>query len=1035
MLTKMMNWALHNRLTVLGLTLVLMVVGTRAIMHMAIDAVPDVTNIQVVVNVKTGALDPEKIEMLVTRPIETEMAGVGGLKDMRSIAKFGLSQTTLIFDEGTDIYWARQQVAERLPGIDLPEKVSAELAPMTTGLGEVYMYTLQTNELSPLHRLPQKERLTELRSIQDYIVRPQLKRVKGIADIDSNGGFVKQIHINFLTKKLDQFGITLVQANHALESLGDNSGGGYIQRAGEQVIVRTLPSLSTLADLADFPLYVTPLGQVIKVSDVAIVRVDHALRVGGATFNGEEAILGTALMRVGANGREVVTGIEEALKELTLPEGITLVPLYTRKFLVDSTISTVSKSLVEGAILVIVVLFVLLGHFVAASIVALAIPLSMLFAAEGMRLGGITGNLMSLGAIDFGLLVDGSVVLIETILTRLALTPIKDAQHKRAVVLSSASEVIRPMVTGIFLILVVDVPILTLSDVEGKMFRPMAQTVLLALGGSLFVAIFLMPVLADMFLKTAPGEHETLFFRWTKKFYTPALDYVLKKPISLILSGMVVALLTVVLLTRMGSDFIPTLDEGDLVMGVTRSSRISIDKSVFEQTEVEKIVKTFPEVQFVFARLGTPESATDPMGVNLADTFVILEKDRKKWQHSSKEALFDAIRAKLLAKFPDDEVSATQPIEMRFNEMLEGSRADVALRIFGPDLKTLFEAGEKASAIVEKISGIESVEQDPLTALRLGPVLDIKPDYAALARYGIMLETLNTTVASAMAGLEVGSFFEGPRRFPLIAHIAEEERESLEMIQSIPLDLPRGGTVPLSRVARLVEEERVTVIARQWAERYAAISINIHGRDLGSFVAEARALVEKEINLPSGYRVEWGGQFKNLERAKAQLFLIVPLTLLGVFLILWKGFGDLIRTTVVFMSVPFAAMGGVIALWIRDMNLSVSAGVGFIALIGIALLNALVLVTVLNSETEKAQNLIDAIKRGTLSRLRPVLMTALVAGLGFIPMALNTGIGAEVQRPLATVVIGGLLSATVLTLLGLPVMYLWSEKFKKQRPL
>jgi cobalt-zinc-cadmium resistance protein CzcA len=373
------------------------------------------------------------------------------------------------------------------------------------------------------------------------------------------------------------------------------------------------------------------------------------------------------------------------------------------------------------------------------------------------------------------------------------------------------------------------------------MFRPMAQTVLLALGGSLFVAIFLMPVLADMFLKTAPGEHETLFFRLTKKIYTPVLDYVLKKPISLILSGVVVALLTVVLLTRMGSDFIPTLDEGDLVMGVTRSSRISIDKSVFEQTEVEKIIKTFPEVQFVFARLGTPESATDPMGVNLADTFVILEKDRKKWQHTSKEALFDAIRAKLLVKFPDDEVSATQPIEMRFNEILEGSRADVALRIFGPDLKTLFEAGEKASAIVEKISGIESVEQDPLTALRLGPVLDIKPDYAALARYGIMLETLNTTVASAMAGLEVGSFFEGPRRFPLIAHIAEEERESLEMIQAIPLDLPRGGTVPLNRGAKLVEEERVTVIARQWAERYAAISINIHGRDLGSFVYEARA--------------------------------------------------------------------------------------------------------------------------------------------------------------------------------------------------
>lgn len=1035
MLTKLMHWALHNRLVVLGLTLVLILVGARAVTHMAIDAVPDVTNVQVVVNVKTGALDPEKIEMLVTRPIETEMAGVGGLKDMRSIAKFGLSQTTLIFDEGTDVYWARQQVAERLPGIDLPAGVTAELAPMTTGLGEVYMYTLQTTPDSELHALPAKERLTELRSIQDFVVRPQLKRVKGVADIDSNGGFVKQIHVNFLTERLERFGITLLQANQALMSLGDNSGGGYIQRAGEQVIVRTLPAVTSLAELESYPLYVTPLGQVVKVSDVAVVRADHAQRVGAATFNSEEAVLGTALMRVGSNGRAVVDGIEAALKELTLPAGITLVPLYTRKFLVDSTISTVSKSLVEGAVLVIVVLFVLLGHFVAAGIVALAIPLSMLFAAEGMRLGSITGNLMSLGAIDFGLLVDGSVVLIETILTRLALVPIKDAAHKREVVLSAASEVIKPMVTGIFLIMVVYVPILTLSDVEGKMFRPMAQTVLLALGGSLFVAVFLMPVLADMFLKVAPGEHETFFFRWTKKYYTPVLDFVLRKPLALVGGALVTAALTGVLLSRMGSDFIPTLDEGDLILGITRSSRISVDKSVREQTEVEKIIRTFPEVQFVFARLGTPESATDPMGVNLADTFLILNKDHSKWSYPSKEALFDAIRAKLLVAFPDDEVSATQPIEMRFNEMLEGSRADVALRIFGPDLKTLFEAGEQASALIEKISGLESIEQDPLTALRLGPVLDVRPNYAALAHYGILLETLNTTVASAMAGVEVGSYFEGARRLPLIAHIAEEQREDLAQIQSIPLDLPRGGTIPLSKVARIVEEERITVIARQWSERYAALSINIHNRDLGSFVAEAQAAVAKGLKLPPGYRVEWGGQFKNLERARAQLFLIVPLTLLGVFVILWRGFGDLIRTSVVFMSVPFAAMGGVIALYLRGMNLSVSAGVGFIALIGIALLNALVLVTVLNAETEHNSDLLGAIKRGTLSRLRPVLMTALVASLGFIPMALNTGIGAEVQRPLATVVIGGLLSATLLTLLGLPVMYLWSARFtSKPRP-
>ncbi len=1028
MLLKLIDWSLANRLTVLGLTLVLCVVGGLAVKNLAVDAVPDITNVQVVVNVKTGALDPEKIELLVTFPVETELGSVACIKDMRSIAKFGLSQTTLVFDDGTDIYWARQQVAERLPSVNLPAGVIAELAPMTTGLGEIYMYTLVTDEASPWHRRPPKERITELRGVQDYVIRPFLKRVPGVADVDSNGGFVKQIHINFLTDKLEAQGVTLTQAIASLETLGNNSGGGYIQRQGEQVIVRTLPIVSNLQELASYPLFVTPLGRTIKVSDVAIVRADHALRVGGATYDGEEAVLGTVLMRVGANGRDVVAGIEAALPELKLPTGVTLKPLYTRKFLVDSTIRTVATSLVEGAVLVILVLFVLLGHFVAAAVVALAIPLSMLFAAEGMRLGGITGNLMSLGAIDFGLLVDGSVVLIETVLARLAITPIQNAIHKRSLIREACGEVIKPVVTGIFLIMIVYVPILTLTEVEGKMFRPMALTVLLALGGSLFVAVFLMPVLAELFLKASPGEHDTLFFRAIKRLYVPLYDAVMRRPLAFLAPAALGLLLALVLASRSGSDFIPTLDEGDLVLGITRSSRIGIDRSIEEQKLTEEIIRTLPEVEHVFARLGTPESATDPMGVNLADTFVILRKDKTKWRHASKEALFDDIRARIHARFPDVEISATQPIEMRFNEMLEGSRADVSLRIFGPDLPALFAAGEKAIAILTPVQGIESIEQDPLTALRLGPVLDIRPDFAALARYGILLENFNLTVESAMGGKEVGSFFEGTRRYPIIAHIAEEEREELAHIAAIPVDLPRGGTVPLKQVAHLSEIERVTTIARQWGERYAALSINLHERDLASFVQEAQQRITQQLQLPPGHRLVWGGQFKNLDRAQAKLLLIVPLTLLGVFLILWKGLQELRHTLIVFASVPFAAVGGVIALSLRDMNFSVSAGVGFIALIGIALLNSLVLVTVLKAETEKAPNLDAAIKAATLSRLRPVLMTALVAGLGFIPMALNTGIGAEVQRPLATVVIGGLFTATLLTLLGLPLMYRWSEK-------
>lgn len=1030
MLSRLVAWSLHNRITVIGAFLVICVLGTRSALRLPIDAVPDITNVQVVVNSKTGSLDPEKIEMLVTRPIETEMAGLPNLHEMRSISRFGLSQTTLVFDDGTDPYWVRQQVAERLQGVGLPPGIAAQLSPMTTGLGEVFMYVLEAKSNSPLATMPSKDRLTYLRTLQDYTIRPHLKRTAGVADVDSNGGFAKEIHVNIIPDRLDRQGLSITQVEESLRSLGDNSGGGYIQRRGDQVIVRTLPAVPDLKTLEQFPVAVKPLGQVVTVADVAIVRADHSLRIGAATHNGEETVLGTVLMRVGANGRDVVNGVEESLKTLTLPEDVLLTPLYTRKFLVESTIRTVGISLAEGALLVIAILLVLLGHPVAALTVTLAIPISMLFAAEGMVLFGITGNLMSLGAIDFGLLVDGAVVLMETILTRLALQPHKPSSaEKKQIILEASNEVIKPVVTGLLLIMVVYLPILTLEGVEGKMFRPMALTVILALMGSLFVAVFLMPVLADLFLKVkGHGDHETWFFRKAQQFYKPMLNFAVLRPLPLVATGLVSLLVAGVLLSNMGSDFIPQLDEGDMVIGITRDARIGVDKAVAEQMEVEKVIREFPEVQSVFARLGTPESATDPMGVNLADTFLLLNKDRSTWRHESKDALFAAIRERLHQKWPEVELSATQPIEMRFNEMLEGSRADVSLRIYGKDLTVLFAAGEKAQEIIAKVPGVESIDQDPLTALRMGPVLDIIPDYSALSRYGIMLEHFNTTVSTAMGGSEVGSFFQEGIRFPLVIHVAEEEREDLDRIAQLPMDLPRGGTIALDKVAKLEENNRVTTIARQWGERYAALSVNIQGRDLGSFVKEAQEKVQQDLKLPEGYRLSWGGQFKNLERAQARLLMIVPLTLLGVFLMLLKGFGDVGKTLLVFSSVPFAAVGGVIALALRGLPMSVSAGVGFIALIGIALLNALVLVGVLSSEVAKGGDLTEAIKRATLSRLRPVLMTALVAGLGFIPMALNTGIGAEVQRPLATVVVGGLFSATLLTLLLLPSLYLWREK-------
>ena len=1032
MFEKIVDFSLKNKVTILLITLAIALWCAWGIKDLAVDAVPDITNVQVVVNVKTNALDPENIELQITRNLEIEFSGIPNLTDMRSISKFGLAQVTLIFEEGTDIYWARQQVSERMANLDLPTGMVIELAPISTGLGEVYMYTLSLDDKSPLKNESELTQLTELRTIQDYLIKPHLKRVNGVADVDSNGGFVKQIHINFLPDKMDNYGLTMNQLLAKLGSLGISAGGGYIQSKKEQVIVRTNPEMKSLDEMRNLILGITSLGKKIKLSDVATVKVEHSLRVGAATHRGHEAVLGTVLMRIGANGRSVVSGVEEALKDLKLPEGVNLVPLYTRKFLVDNTIKTVTKSLIEGAILVIAVLLVLLGSIRAALIVALAIPLSMLVAIQGMNALGITGNLMSLGAIDFGLLVDGSVVIIESILATLAIQNINSAEDKALAIKKSASEVMGPVVAGIILIMAVYLPILTLEGTEGKMFRPMALTVLLALGASLIIAVFLMPILAEMFIKIkgGHGDHDTWIFKKVKTLFTPFLNKALAKPKPFFIFAVVMMLGAVVVMTRLGSDFIPELDEGDAVLGLTRSARVSIDASVEEQLRAEKVVLDFPEVTEVFARLGTPESATDPMGVNLADTFLILEKDRSKWRFKSKDELIQALIKKMEEAFPHTEVSATQPIGMRFNEMLEGSRADLSLRIIGPDLTELFDYGEKAQEILLPIKGVESIEQDPLTALRKGPIMDITPDFSKLAAYGITLQSLNTSVELALAGYVLGGYLESNIRFPIVIHLDESLRNDPEQIKKLPIELPMGGTIPLDTIASVGENEKVTTIARHWGNRYSAISINVSGRDIGSLVNEAKGKIEKELGLKEGYTATWGGQFKNMERANARLMIIVPLTLLGVFLILLKVFGSLAPTLLVFSSVPFAGVGGVFALWLRGINFSVSAGVGFIALIGIALLNSLVLINVL-LKLKEHEDLLQAVREGTLSRLRPVMMTALVAGLGFLPMAINTGLGAEVQRPLATVVIGGLVTSSFLTLIILPTAFYLMFKRKR----
>lgn len=1029
-MNSLLDFILKNKITVIVITGVIVLWSIWGLKDMAIDAVPDITNVQVVVNVKTNALDPENIELQVTRILETELSGLPNLSDMRSISKFGLAQVTLVFEEGTDLYWARQQVAERTNSVKLPNGVNVELAPISTGLGEVFMYTFEVAAPSPLLGLTEKERLIELRTIQDYTVKPFLKKISGVADIDSNGGFVKQIHINFFPHKMEKMGITIQHLQTKLKSIGISAGGGYIQKGHEQIIVRTFPLMKSLESISRLSLGVSPLGKPILVSDIADVRIDHSLRVGAATHRGQEAVLGTVLMRVGSNGKKVVENVEQSLKELKLPDGITIKPLYTRKYLIDNTIKTVSTSLLEGAALVILVLLVLLGNVKAAFIVTLAIPLSMIVAMKGMNLLGITGNLMSLGAIDFGLLVDGSVVIIEAILAKLALEKVQ--KNKTTLIKETCVEVMPPVIAGLLLIMAVYVPILTLEGVEGKMFRPMAMTVLMALGVSLLTAIFIMPILAQLFLKQdASGhehDHDTWFFKHIKKIFIVIFEIVLKKPLPFFGSAFILLILAGYILMNLGSDFVPELDEGDAVLGITRSSRIGIDSSVSEQLKLEKALEKFPEITEMFARLGTPESATDPMGVNLADTFLILEKDRSKWRYKSKDELVAAMIGELKKKFPDSEISSTQPIAMRFNEMLEGSRADISLRIFGNDLKKLFDYGEKATAIIAPIKGVESIEQDPLTALRQGPVLDIIPDFEKLGSYGITLSDLNNTVGMALAGEELGQYIQENINFPIILHLDEELRNDPAVIEKLPIDLPLGGTVPLSSIAKITRDEKITTIARQWGKRYSAISINISGRDIGGLVNEAKSKIDKDLGLLAGFEVTWGGQFKNLERANARLMVIVPLTLLVVFVILLKVFGSLIPTLMVFSTVPFAGVGGVFALNLRDINFSVSAGVGFIALIGIALLNSLVLISVLLKVSETLPIEV-AVREGTISRLRPVIMTALVAGLGFIPMALNTGIGAEVQRPLATVVIGGLISSTFLTLFLLPsAFFFWKKR-------
>ncbi|MCM2305101.1 MAG: CusA/CzcA family heavy metal efflux RND transporter [Elusimicrobia bacterium] len=1026
-MTRLLDWTLRHRLAVILFFAAGCAAGLYAVSVTPVDAVPDITPVQVMVNTKTGALDPEQIEKTVSFPIETDMSGIAHVKDVRSLSKYGLSQVIVTFEDKTDIYWARQQVSEKLQGAsgELPAGLSPQLAPISTGLGEVVMYAVKAKPGTPLAAKPERERLLYLRTIQDFVLVPYLRRsIKNVAEIDATGGYKKEIHIDIHPERLEKVGVTIEQVAERLEGLGENSGGGYIQPKGRQVIVRASGRLKSLDEIRLIPIKLDVRGKPVPLSAVADVKEGFSQRMGGATENGEETVMGIMLMLSGANSRQVAIDSERALKEAPLPDDVEVELLYTRSDLVDATLRTVVVNMAEGAVLVVVVLLAILGNLRAALFVSLAIPISMLFGAIGMRLFGVSASLMSLGAIDFGLLVDGAVVMIENALRRLeAHKGPLDRETRLALFLDSAAEVIKPVSLGLLIIMLVYVPILSLEGVEGKLFHPMAITVLMALGASLLVAVLLMPVLAYLFLK-APAIHGGgggLLYSRLLRAYEPVLEACLGRPVlAAIPAGLLIAG-SLFAYGRMGADFMPPLDEGDIVINFTRDSDIGVDASLEMQRKSELVIAKFPEVARVFGRLGTPESATDPMGVHLADTFVILKRDRKR----TKAEVYAAIKEAVEKEVPGQEIAETQPIEMRFGEILEGSRADVSLRIYGPELSTLIDLLERSSEVLEKVPGTDEAEMDPLTALRKSPVLSARPDYAAIARYGLDLRRVNGLLEAAMAGREVGSFYEAQWRFPVVLRVEEEHRENVETIKSLPIGMD-GGSIPLNKVVDFETNDEVTTIAHHYGQRYAAVAVFLAGRDIASYVAEARAAVEREVKLPPGYTMTWGGQFKNLERAQARLSLIVPAVLLAILIILWWSFGNLRDAVLVYTCIPLAMTGGIFSLALRGIPLSVSASVGFIALMGIAILNGMVLVTFFNQLREKGRTYAEAAKEGSLTRLRPVAMTALVAGLGFVPMALNTGIGAEVQRPLATVVIGGLVTSTLLTLIVLPALYKWA---------
>jgi heavy metal efflux system protein len=1033
MINALIRVSIAQRFLVLILVTLLAVLGVYSLRSLPIDAVPDVTNVQVQILTSSPALPPLEVERLITFPIEVAMSGLPKVNEIRSISKFGLSSVTVVFNDAVDVYFARQLVLERLSQArsQIPASLGEpEMGPITTGLGEIYQYELRAAPGS-------HHDLTALRSIQDWNVRRQLLGVPGVTEVNSFGGQVKQYQVRVDPAKLQAYSLSLRDTLDAVARNNANVGGAYIEHAGEQYLLRGIGLVRSVEDIASIVVKTGNDGVPVYVRDVAEVVTGAAVRQGATIAEGQgEIVAGIAIMLVRENARDVVTRVKQRIEQIkqTLPKGVELIPFYDRTELVNRTIHTVAKNLIEGALIVIFVLVLLLGNWRGALLVATVIPLSMLIAASLMRLFDISGNLMSLGAIDFGLIVDGAVIMTENSVRRVA-----ERQHAlgrgltgeelKERVYDASLEVRRATIFGELIITVVYLPILTLTGIEGKMFRPMSLTVIFALAGAFVLSLTYVPAALTFALGGGVAEKESGLIGFARRRYKPLLAYAMRHRAQALAVALALLAVSVALFPFLGAEFVPRLDEGSFALESRLLPSVSLSQSIKTYSAAERVLKGFPEVTRVVSKIGSAEIATDPVGVESADIFVDL-KPHAEWKTAeTREELAEQMSAALDAAVPGAAFSFSQPIEMRTAELIAGVRSDIAIKLFGDDLDTLVrKAGEIARA-VGKVRGAEDVKVEQVAGL---PQLQIRIDRAAISRYGLNVEDVNNVVESIVAGKEVGQVYEGEQRYGLVVRLSETAGQDVEAIKGLLVAAPNGARVPLSQLAEIALVDGPAQVSREDARRRIAVELNVRGRDIGSFVSDAQAAIGRQVELPAGYYVKWGGQFEHLERAAKRLLFVVPLALFLIFVLLFTTFGSTRQALLVYTGIPFAVIGGVFALALRGLPFSISAGVGFIALFGVAVLNGLVMVTYINHLREEGRGLEEAVKEGAETRLRPVLMTALVASLGFIPMAVATSAGAEVQRPLATVVIGGLVTSTLLTLLLLPALYRWFERERSE---